>query len=415
LVPNPAVGVFFHWLGGFASGSFYVPFKGVRNWSWETLWTVGGIFSWIVAPVAIGSLMTNNLFAVLRETPPRTIFWCYFFGLLWGFGGLTFGLTVRYLGLSLGTAIALGYCAAFGTLIPPIFRGDFQREVLETHAGQTILLGIFICICGIAVAGIAGMSKEKELSSEERAAAIKEFDLKKGVMVATFCGIMSACFSYALAAGDSIRTLTLQHGTPALWQGLPVLVIVLLGGFTTNLIWCAVLHSRNRTAGEYFRATLDPITENESDREQEGDRRVPLLRNYTLSALAGVTWYFQFFFYTMGETQMGRYHFSSWTLHMASIMIFGTAWGLALREWRGTGTRTRALLALSMTSLIASTIVVGYGNYLASPNAPEQITARIMASPRPPKHAIPEPQRTQLRSVSAAAAQNRSTHPVRSL
>jgi L-rhamnose-H+ transport protein len=403
-VPNPALGVFFHWIGGFASGSFYVPFKGVRGWSWETLWTVGGVFSWIVAPIVIGSLVTNNLFVVLRETPPKTIFWCYFFGLLWGFGGLTFGLTVRYLGLSLGTAIALGYCAAFGTLIPPIFRGDFQREVLGTHAGQTILLGIAICICGIAIAGVAGMSKEKELSSEQRSAAIREFDLKKGVIVATFCGVMSACFSYALAAGDSIRALTIRHGTSTLWQGLPVLVIVLLGGFTTNLIWCVVLHARNRTAGEYFRATLNPPAK-EADNPKSGvDDRVPLLRNYFLSALAGVTWYFQFFFYTMGETQMGRYHFSSWTLHMASIMIFGTVWGLALREWRGTGTRTRSLLALSMASLILSTIVVGYGNYLGSPNLRDR-TEAVATRFRFQKPATSDRQGTSMRRPATVSAQ----------
>lgn len=343
---NPALGVFFHWLGGLASGSFYVPFRGVKNWSWETLWTVGGVFSWIAAPLAVGSFLTNDLFAVLREAPRENIFWCYFFGLLWGFGGMTFGLTVRYLGLSLGTAMALGYCAAFGTLMPPIFRGEFAH-VLYTHAGKVILVGIGVCLAGIVIAGAAGLSKEKDLSPEQRTAAIREFNFKNGVIVATFCGVMSACFSYGLAAGDPIRALTVRHGTHPLWQGLPVLVIVLLGGFTTNFAWCAFLHFRNRTGAQYFRGA-----------------QAPLLRNYFLSALAGVIWYFQFFFYTMGETQMGRYRFSSWTLHMGSIMIFGTLWGLALREWQGTGFRTKALLAASIVTLVASTVVVGYGNYL---------------------------------------------------
>ena len=340
---NPALGVFFHWLGGLASGSFYVPFRGVKGWSWETFWTVGGVFSWIITPLAVASLMTNDIFAVLRETDSKTIFWCYFFGLLWGFGGLTFGLTVRYLGLSLGTAMALGYCAAFGTLTPPIFRGEF-RHIAATDAGKVILLGICVCLAGIVIAGAAGLSKEKDLPPAQRTAAIREFNFKKGVLVATFCGVMSACFSYGLAAGEPIRALTASHGTPTLWQGLPILVIVLLGGFTTNFVWCALLHVRNRTGSQYF--------------------RVPLLSNYFLSALAGVIWYFQFFFYTMGESQMGRFRFSSWTLHMASIMIFGTLWGLALREWKGTGVRTKALLAASIVTLVASTTIVGYGNYL---------------------------------------------------
>src|SRR5690348_3290542 len=142
MTPNPALGVFFHWLGGLASGSFYVPFRGVKRWSWETYWLVGGVFSWIIAPWAFALLLTQNLPAVLAHTSGKTHFWCYFFGLLWGVGGLTFGLTMRYLGLSLGMAIVMGLCAAFGTLMPPIFNGTFVTQVLGTTSGRVILLGI---------------------------------------------------------------------------------------------------------------------------------------------------------------------------------------------------------------------------------------------------------------------------------
>src|SRR3954451_1374050 len=142
MTPNPFLGVVFHWIGGLASGSFYVPYRAVRGWSWETYWLVGGVFSWIIAPWALGLTMTNDLPAVLRETPASTLFWAYFFGVLWGTGGLTFGLTMRYLGMSLGMAVALGYCAAFGTLMPPIFRGEFASQVLRTRSGLIILCGI---------------------------------------------------------------------------------------------------------------------------------------------------------------------------------------------------------------------------------------------------------------------------------
>jgi L-rhamnose-H+ transport protein len=350
MMPNPPLGVLFHWLGGLASASFYVPFRGVRGWAWETYWLVGGIFSWVVAPFLIASLLVNDLPAVLREVPLSTVLWCYVFGMLWGFGGLTFGLTMRYLGMSLGMAVALGYCAAFGTLMPPIFSGEFAGKILGTTSGILILIGVGICVAGIAVAGMAGISKERDLSPKQRTAVIKEFNLKKGLVVATFCGIMSACFSYGLAAGGPVREAAARHGAAPLWQGLPVLIIVLAGGFTTNVVWCAILHVRNRTGAQYFRGPVG----------------VPLLSNYLLSALAGFTWYAQFFFYTMGEVQMGTYRFSSWTLHMASIMIFGAFWGLALKEWRGAGARTMRLLALSIAVLVASTLVVGYGNYLST-------------------------------------------------
>ena len=199
----------------------------------------------------------------------------------------------------------------------------------------TILAGVFVCLLGIAAAGVAGICKERVMSFEEKQAAIKEFNLKKGIGVAILSGVMSACFAYGLAAGSPIKALSLKHGTPTLWQGLPVLVVVLIGGFTTNLIWCLGLNSKNKTGFQYF-------------------------------SLAGTTWYFQFFFYTMGETQMGRYGFSSWTLHMASIIIFSTLWGLGFKEWRGAGAPAMRFLSLALALLVGSTVIVGYGNFLAA-------------------------------------------------
>jgi L-rhamnose-H+ transport protein len=382
--PNPALGVVFHWLGGLASGSFYVPYRGVKLWAWETYWLVGGFFSWIIVPWILALSMTRELTQVLHQSPASSIFWTFFFGVLWGLGGLTFGLTMRYLGMSLGMAVALGYTAAFGTLMPPIFRGVFVKEVLGTTSGRVILVGVAACLAGIVFAGLAGMNKERELSEEQKRASVKEFALKKGLLVATFCGIMSACFAYGLAAGDPIKELTVRHGTPSLWQGLPVLVVLLLGGFTTNFIWCLILNIKNRTGYQYFQSEIRgpvPPREEEYVLETATDApaeemavaiaiakqpatRAPMRANYLFSALAGTTWYMQFFFYTMGETKMGRFKFSSWTLHMASIIIFSTLWGIALKEWKGVGPRTKWLVALSLFVLVASTVIVGYGNYL---------------------------------------------------
>jgi L-rhamnose-H+ transport protein len=381
--PNPALGVLFHWLGGLASASFYVPYRGVKNWAWETYWLVGGFFSWIIAPWLLALTMTRDLTQVLHEAPDSALFWAYTFGVLWGFGGLTFGLTMRYLGMSLGMAVALGYTAAFGTLMPPIFRGEFASQVLGTRSGLIILGGVAICLVGIAVAGAAGVSKEREMSDQQKRASIKEFDLKKGLLVATFSGVMSACFAYGLAAGDPIKAITLRHGTAELWQGLPVLVVVLAGGFTTNFIWCVILNVRNHTGHQYFQSQLrgeipkrhqehilEAVTDAPAEEmavavvvQEKAALRAPMLPNYLFSALAGTTWYMQFFFYTMGETQMGLFKFSSWTLHMASIIIFSTLWGIALKEWNGAGSRTKLLVALSLLVLVASTVVVGYGNY----------------------------------------------------
>jgi L-rhamnose-H+ transport protein len=388
--PNPALGVVFHWLGGLASGSFYVPYRYVKRWSWETYWLVGGVFSWIIAPWILALLLTNRLPTVLAAAPGSTLFWCFFFGLLWGVGGLTFGLTMRYLGLSLGMAIVMGLCAAFGTLMPPIFSGEFVPKVLETTSGRVILIGIGICLLGIAIAGLAGIYKERAMSREAQQAAIQEFDLRRGFLVALLSGVMSACFAYGLASGDPIRRLTIAAGTPGLWQGLPVLVVVLIGGFTTNFIWTVFLNIRNRSGHEYLASELpadslrpsliepQPIEEtaltgptasvltHAPARMLIQTVRVPLASNYLFCALAGVTWYMQFFFYTMGETKMGAYRFSSWTIHMASIVLFSTLWGVGLKEWKGAGKQAIRLLVIGLAVLLASTIIIGYGNYLAS-------------------------------------------------
>jgi L-rhamnose-H+ transport protein len=311
--------------------------------------------------------------------------WAYIFGVLWGFGGLTFGLTMRYLGLSLGMAVALGYTAIFGTLMPPIFHRQFPQLVSQ-RPGAVILIGVGVCVLGIVFAGAAGISKEKELSSKQKQASILEFNLKLGLAVATFSGVIGSCFAFGLDAGNPIKALTLARGTTVMWQGLPVLVVILAGGFTTNFVWCAILLVSNKSYGEYLRIpeSADPVSrsghpplENPTDAastemalEMHTSPRKgqSISWNYLYSALAGATWYIQFFFYTMGETQMGHYKFSSWTLHMASIIIFSTLWGIALKEWRGVSRRTKTLVVLTLVALVASTVIVGYGNYLSLRN-----------------------------------------------
>lgn len=383
---NPFIGVLFHWIGGFAAGSFYAPYRKVRNWAWETYWLAGGIVSWIIAPWLLASILTPQPWAILSQAPASTLLSCFCFGVLWGIGGLTFGLAMRYLGISLGMAVALGYCAVFGTLMPPLFEGTFSSKVLGTPSGLVTLLGMGVCVVGIAVAGLAGMAKEGEMSAAHKPASLQEFNFKKGVLVATFAGILSACMAFGLARGEPIRKIALEHGTGTLWQGLPVLIIVLFGGFTTNCVWCLALNIRNKTGYQYFSPALraplpervaEPILENATDAPgmevmaQAGEtplgrseRDVPLLLNWAFCALAGLLWYLQFFFYTMGESQMGAYGFSSWTIHMASIILFSTIWGIALKEWKGASRRSLNLLSLGLGLLVLSTVIVGYGNYL---------------------------------------------------
>ncbi len=396
---NPAIlGVIFHWLGGLASGSFYVPYKGVKKWSWETYWLVGGFFSWIICPWVLALLLTNNVLHVIgSQDVLHVLWWTYFWGAMWGLGGLTFGLTMRYLGMSLGMGVALGYCTVIGTLMPPIFKLFMTNipvdkniiEIATSVPGQITLAGLGVCTLGIIIAALAGLTKEREMSEAEKTKSIAEFSFKKGILVATFSGIMSASFNFGLTAGNPIGDASAAAGTSTLWTGLPKLIVVLLGGFTTNFIWCVYLNIKNRSGHEYISGRVtqpvgrgqETIIETATDAPGEETAvnakrasvaiangtsgRVPMMSNYIFSAMAGTFWYFQFFFYTMGETQMkiAKFGFASWTLHMASIIIFSTLWGFYFLEWKGASEKARMLIKLGIATLVLSTVVIGAGTW----------------------------------------------------
>ncbi len=360
---NPFLGVLLHTIGGFASGSFYLPYKKVKKWNWETYWLAGGVFSWIIAPWVFALLVAHffsadpvtgqsvivSVPAVIHEaweTNRKAVTWAYLFGAMWGVGGLTFGLTMRYLGMSLGMAVALGFCAFFGTLMPPIYEGTIG-EVISKPSGWVTLGGLGVCLAGIALCGKAGMKKEREQTAEQKKAAIAEFSFAKGMWVAVFSGIMSAGMSYAIKAGGPIGEIAKAQGMTDVLKNTPVLIVVLLGGFTVNFVWCVILHIMNGSARDYIDAKGASIS-----------------INYIFSAIAGTTWYLQFFFYSMGTTKMGDYDFSSWTLHMATIIIFSNMWGLILGEWRGSSKRVYQLINWGIVVLVASTIVVGAGTWM---------------------------------------------------
>ena len=388
--PNPFLGLIYHWIGGFASATNFIPFRQIRRWSWEVYWIIQGFAAWIVAPIVLASIFVPHLWPMLREaynSYPRPLQYAFLFGVLWGVGGITFGLAIRYLGIALGYAIALGLCAFFGTLVPPFVHRVppmNQREItmmLHFASGKVILLGVLVCVLGVAVNGAAGYSKEREITPEEKAeAGERDFSFIKGISIAILAGFMSSFFAFGLAAGkplgDIAKAQLLAEGHLDLWQNLPILIVVLWGGFLTNFIWSAILIFQNGSIRQFagepgsnpMRATASTgETLAEFDPTDPAHRRLSggaLFANYIFAAMAGVIWYFQFFFYSMGQTKMGKYDFSSWTLHMASIIIFATLWGLVLHEWKGTSRRTKALVTLGLALLIGSTVVVGYGNYL---------------------------------------------------
>ncbi len=352
---NPLLGVFLHAIGGFSSASLYVPNYKVKGWAWETFWILLGFTAWIIMPQIGCWFTTPDHWAILSACPARTLFWVYFFGVLWGFGGFCCGLGLRYLGMSLGQTLELGFCAAFGTIIPPIFAGT-AGSLFHTTSGLTVMAGIVVCLAGIAVCGSAGLLKEWSLTDEQKKQGVsqKEFSFWKGLTLAVIGGVMSSCMAFAFDAGKPIAEAAVAAGTQDVFKNMPVLVVALAGGFTTNIIIVLILHTRNKSFHDYV----------------TGPGSV-LMSNYFFCGLAGVLWYGQFFFYGMGTTKMGKYDFASWSLHMAFIIIGSNLWGIALKEWRLVQGRIRGILWLGIAILIASTVLIGVGNHQAASETPK--------------------------------------------
>ncbi|MBN2064935.1 MAG: hypothetical protein JW745_09040, partial [Sedimentisphaerales bacterium] len=235
-----------------------------------------------------------------------------------------------------------------------LFSGELIG-LLKTASGQVVLLGVLVCLIGIGFSGQAGIRKERELTDQVKRQSVSEFNFVKGISVAIVSGLASAAMAYGFAAGKPIAQIALANNVPALWQNLPVLIIILAGGFLSNCIWCLYLIVKNKRCAEF----VLPDTPG---------RLNVLLVNYLLCLIGGVTWYMQFFFYSMGSVKMGKYDFSSWTIHMAAIIIFSTIWGISLKEWQGTSEKTRLWVIAGLLTLILSTVIIGIGNKLAVSN-----------------------------------------------
>lgn len=325
-------------IGSFGQSSSYVPIKKVKDWSWESFWLVQGIFAWLVFPL-LGALL-----AVPEGSSLATLWgaggaWkAVVYGALWGVGGLTFGLSMRYLGVALGQSIALGTCAGFGTLFPAIFGG----QNLFQGAGLVLLIGVCITLAGIAVIGYAGSLRAQNMTDEEKRAAVKDFALTKGLLVALLAGVMSACFNLGLEAGNDILAQAKALGASELFALNPVILLVTVGGFITNAVYCLFQNVKNGTIKDYSAVPGNV-----------------LVNNLLFCALAGVLWYSQFFGLGMGKSFFADSPIMlafSWSILMSLNVIFSNVWGIVLKEWKGAGQKTIVVLCIGMLILILSLI-----------------------------------------------------------
>jgi len=344
---NPALGVLIFALGGLAGAIFYLPFKKVKNWAWESYWLIYAVCGLVVVPWAVALTTSPNVFSVLKAAPANELTYCFLCGAMWGVGGLTWGLMIRYLGVGLGLAIGCGLCSAAGTLVPPVIKGEFA-SLLQTSPGLVSLAGVLVSLLGIVSVGAAGMSKENELPEEVKKATVAEYNFKLGLVVAIFSGLTSAAMNFGLQGGDSIVKLaqTTAPITGATWVGMPLLVVVLFGGFVVNGGWCLFLNAKNRTTGDYVKSGA------------------PLASNLIFAGLAGAIWCSQLICLKTGEPAMGHLKYIGWSVMFSSMILFSTVIGIGLGEWRNTSSRTRWLLAIGLVFLVASSVISGYSGYL---------------------------------------------------
>lgn len=344
------LGIIYHSLGGIAAGSFYMPYNKVKGWAWESYWIVGGFFAWLIVPPIAAWLTVPGFAEIIAASSGQILFFTFTMGLLWGVGGLSYGLGVRYLGMSLGNSVVLGFCAAFGAIVPSIYYNINPAEgkisftdMLDTSGGQLVLFGVFVCLAGIAISGWAGMMKEGELSEEEQKKTVAEFSLMKGLIIAILSGILSSFFNFGIEAGKPLADAAVAAGFNPLYQNNVTFVVILWGGLTTNLIWTTILSLKNKSYGDFV------------------NKSTPITKNILFSALAGTTWFLQFFFYGMGESKLGN-GASSWILHMSTIILTANMWGIYRREWKGVALKTKWTIAAGITVILLSVFLVGIGN-----------------------------------------------------
>ncbi|KAJ9433055.1 MULTISPECIES: L-rhamnose/proton symporter RhaT [Pantoea] len=334
-------GIFWHLVGAASAACFYAPFKQVKKWSWETMWSVGGIMSWLILPWAVSAVLLPNFWAYYGSFSFSQLMPVFLFGAMWGIGNINYGLTMRYLGMSMGIGIAIGITLVVGTLMTPLLQGRFV-ELFNSTGGRMTLLGVFVALIGVAIVSRAGLLKERALGINA-----EEFNLKKGLILAVMCGIFSAGMSFAMDAAKPMHEAAANLGINPLYVALPSYVVIMGGGALVNLAYCFI-----RLA----------VKTDLSVRRDFSVAKPMLLANIAFAVLGGTMWYLQFFFYAWGHAKIpAQYDFVSWMLHMSLYVLCGGLVGLVLKEWKSAGQRPVRVLSLGCVVIIIAANIVGLG------------------------------------------------------
>ena len=362
--PNPVLGVTIHSFGGISASTCYVPYQGVKQWSWETYWLVFSIFAWLITPFVVGFLTVPELMAVLSESPPDVMLTAFLLGAAYGFGGMSFGFAIKHMGYSLTYAVAIGLSAVFGTIVPLMLDG-VMIEQFQKPGGMILLGGMVIAIIGVAGCGWAGYNKENDLNTDKANQGGQRFKMSKGLPLAIFAGLLSAVFGISLEIGQPVSDIAREYGAGH-FEGNAKYILSTTGCLITNVIWFVVLGIR--------RGTIKELKFN------NGLPRRTTFINYLLGGLSGVLWYVQFFFYGLGHVRLGEFQFASWVIHMSMLIFFSMLVGVFLKEWRKVSRKTYVILILALVVLVSSFIIMTLGSVKGEEGSTAQTLIEFVSS-----------------------------------
>ncbi len=345
--PNPVFGTGLHAIGGMSAASCYLPFEKVKNWSWGVFWIVQAFFAWLIMPFVIGFLTVPDLWEVLVSSPSGVFWSAFLLGSVYGFGGLSFGYAIRNIGYSLTYTISIGISAILGTIIPLLLKGTLIENFTKAGGG-IVLIGMIVSVVGVALCGKAGFMKEKLMIAQKGGSGLK-FNMNKGLVLTLIAGSLSAIWGVSLEVGQPISDIAAQHGAGH-FEGNAKLIVSSMGCLFTNIIWFLIVTIKDGSIKSLY-----------SLKETGGKRYAA---NFSLSALAGSFWYFQFFFYGLGHVRMGNFKFASWVLHMSMLIFFSYVIGVMMKEWKGVDKKTYTSLIIALLVLVASFVIMTWGSYV---------------------------------------------------
>ncbi len=342
ITPNPIEGIGFHAAGAASASTCYLPFHKTKKWSWVAYWLIQSLFAWILAPLVIALITVPDFFDVIKQSPSNIVWLTFLLGGMYGFGGMSFGFATRYIGYSLTYAISIGLSAVLGTVLPLLIKGNLIGY-FQQSGGNIILIGMIVALLGVALCGLAGFKKEREVKAENKG----KFNMKKGFMLAAVAGVLSGVFNIALEIGQPIADLASKKGA-GIYEDNAKLIIATAGCFVVNVIWFTCLGIKQKNLVELTVKSNIP--------------KPTLFRNFLWAAFGGVLWCMQFFFYGLGHVKMGRFQFASWVIHMSMLIFFSFLVGLAMKEWRNVSKKTYATLIIALIVLGASFFILSFGS-----------------------------------------------------